>query len=55
VIPYRGNIIFWVKLLPTSWVDKVGSVLGLANQMDDFKGRGAMINRIPGLDSHAVK
>ena len=52
MIPYRGNIIFLVKLLPTSWTDKIGSILGLGNQMDDFKGRGAMTNRIPGLNEH---
>ncbi len=31
IIPYRGNIIFLVKLLPTSVVDKVGAVLGLSS------------------------
>ena len=55
MIPYRGNIIFLVKLLPTSITDKIGSILGLGNQMDDFKGRGAMTNRIPGINEHQVK
>ena len=54
-IPYRGNIVFLVKLLPTSVVDKVGSILGLSSQMDDFNGRGAMENRIPGIQQHVVK
>jgi all-trans-retinol dehydrogenase (NAD+) len=30
-IPYRGNVVYLVKLLPTSWVDKIGGILGLAN------------------------
>lgn len=54
-IPYRGNIVFLVKLLPTSLVDKIGSILGLSSQMDDFHGRGAMENRIPGIAAHVVK
>lgn len=54
-IPWRGNVVFFVKLLPTSLVDKLGSVLGLSSQMDDFKGRGAMENRIPGIQAHVVK
>ena len=54
-IPWRGNIVFFVKLLPVSVVDKLGGILGLSSQMDDFKGRGAMENRIPGIDQHAVR
>lgn len=30
-IPYRGNVVGLVKLLPTSWMDKMGGMLGLAN------------------------
>ena len=41
-IPWRGNIVYFVRLLPSTWFDKIGSVLGLASQMDDFQGRGAM-------------
>ena len=55
LIPWRGNIVFFVKLLPVSVVDRLGSILGLSSQMDDFKGRGAMENRIPGLQQHQVK
>ena len=55
LIPWRGNIIFLVKLLPTSVIDFTGKILGLGNQMDDFKGRGAMTNRIPGLNEHVVR
>lgn len=55
VVPYRGNIVFLVKLLPTSVVDKISSILGISAAMDDFKGRGAMTNRIPGLEAHVVK
>ena len=55
IIPWRGNIVFFVRLLPVSVVDKVGGILGLSSQMDDFKGRGAMENRIPGLQAHVVK
>ena len=51
-IPWRGNIIHLVKLLPISVVDGLGSVLGLQSQMDDFKGRGAITSRIPGIEAH---
>ena len=54
-IPYRGNIIFWIKLLPTSWVDTIGGILGLSHQMDDFKGRGTVGSRIPGIEAHLIK
>jgi all-trans-retinol dehydrogenase (NAD+) len=30
-IPYRGNVIFWVKLLPTGWTDTIGGWLGISN------------------------
>ena len=49
VIPWRGNIIYLVRLLPVSMVDFVGKMLGLGNQMDDFKGRGSVQNRLPGI------
>ena len=31
MIPWRGNIIFLVKLLPTALTDKIGAILGLGN------------------------
>mmetsp|Transcript_1172 Transcript_1172/g.1763 ORF Transcript_1172/g.1763 Transcript_1172/m.1763 type:complete len:200 (-) Transcript_1172:89-688(-) len=55
VVPWRGNVIFLTKILPTSWVDRISSVLGISSSMDDFKGRGAMVNRIPGLDLQKIK
>ena len=55
VIPWRGNIVFLTKCLPVSIVDRLSSVLGVNSTMDDFKGRGAMTNRIPGLKEHVVK
>lgn len=49
VIPYRGNIIHLMKLFPTSFVDKIGKILGVSSQMEDFQGRGAITARMPGL------
>lgn len=49
IIPYRGNVVHLMNLLPTSLKDKVGSIIGVQNAMDDFKGKGSMKNRIPGL------
>lgn len=54
-IPWRGNIIFILKLLPTSLVDKVGTILGISSQMDDFHGRGALESRIPGIRAFTRK
>ena len=55
VIPWRGNLVFLTKLFPTSFVDRVGKLFGIANSMDDFKGRGADSNRLPGIETHKVK
>ena len=52
VIPYRGNIVFLVKLLPISMMDWVGKVCGMHSQMSDFTGKGSMEQRIPGLTNH---
>ena len=50
VIPYRGNLIYLMKLLPISLVDKLGSILGVTRQMDAFEGKGSIEARIPGID-----
>jgi hypothetical protein len=55
VIPYRGNIVHLMKLLPVSFVDKLGSVLGITRQMDHFEGKGAIEVRIPGIDVKKIK
>lgn len=39
VIPWRGNLVYLTKMLPVSVQDNLGRVLGLHNQMSDFKGR----------------
>ena len=49
VIPYRGNVVFLVRMLPVSFVDFMGKVFGIGNTMDDFKGRGSITSRIPGI------
>lgn len=49
VIPWRGNLVFYTKMLPVGLQDKVAKTLGLHNQMSDFKGKGSMEKRIPGL------
>ena len=54
VIPYRGNIIFLTKLLPTSVVDSIGGILGVTRQMDSFKGKGDIVKRIPGIEVNKV-
>lgn len=54
VIPYRGNIVFFTKLLPTSVVDSLGGILGVSRQMDSFKGKGDIVKRIPGIDVDRV-
>ena len=55
VIPARGNVVYLIRLLPVSWVDFLGKVTGIASQMDDFKGRGSVTNRMPGLVSQDSK
>jgi len=55
IIPWRGNVVFWTKLLPVSVTDRLGHLFGVTAAMDDFKGRGVMANRIPGIDSHKIK
>lgn len=49
LIPYRGNIVFIMRLLPIAISDWVGNLLGMHNSMDDFIGRGD--KRMPGLDN----
>jgi len=44
-----------MKLLPTSIGDRIGKAIGIQNLMSDFKGKGSMENRIPGLSGHKVK
>lgn len=55
ILPWRGNILFLVNLLPTSVKDNIGRRLGMHNQMSDFEGRGDMEQRIPGLNTHKVR
>jgi len=55
IVPWRGNIIFLVRLLPISVQDMVGRALGMHNQMSDFEGKGDMEKRIPGLQTHKVR
>jgi len=51
VIPWRGNIAFLIKMFPVSVQDRVTKALGLQDQMNDFKGKGDITKRIPGLGS----
>lgn len=55
IIPWRGNVVFLTRLLPVSVVDKLALILGISSSMDDFKGRGALTHRIPGIEAHKVK
>lgn len=55
VIPWRGNFVLMSKLLPTTVADRLGKLIGVQSLMSDFKGRGAMENRIPGINSHKVR
>jgi len=52
LIPWRGNLALYVRLLPTWLQDKSGQLLGLHNQMSDFKGKGDITKRIPGIGGH---
>ena len=49
VIPYRANVVFLCKLLPTGLQDLVGDWLGVTKAMENFKGRGSIEKRIPGI------
>ena len=49
VIPWRGNVVHLKNLFPDQMKDKVANLLGVNKAMSDFKGKGAMENRIPGL------
>ena len=55
IVPWRGQIVLWAKLLPTSFSDKLGKAIGVQSLMSDFKGKGDMDKRIPGLDEHKVR
>ena len=55
IIPWRGIIVLWMKLLPTGFADRIGKLIGVHNMMSDFQGKGAMENRIPGLNEHKVR
>ena len=48
VIPWRGNVLFLAKLLPTSLNDQLTKALGTQKTMSEFKGKGAVEKRIPG-------
>lgn len=48
LIPYRGNILGVMRLLPISISDWIGDILGMHKAMEDFKGHGT--KRMPGLD-----
>jgi hypothetical protein len=50
VIPWRGNIVHLMNLLPASMKDAVGKAIGVHNQQSDFQGKGSMEKRIPGLN-----
>jgi all-trans-retinol dehydrogenase (NAD+) len=49
VIPWRGNISYLLRLLPTKFTDKLGDLLGINKSMDHFEGRGDMTDRLPGI------
>lgn len=51
VIPWKGNMVFLAKMMPIGFQDRFGKAIGLHNQMSDFKGKGAMDKRIPGLNN----
>jgi len=51
VIPFRGNVVPLMKLLPVSLADKVGNFLGVNDAMTDFKGKGTVEQRIPGINN----
>lgn len=55
VIPWRGNLIFLSKMLPTSVMDFASKITGVTSTMDDFKGRGSVSSRLPGIDAHKIK
>lgn len=55
VLPWRGNMLFLTRLLPTTIADRIGKMIGAHNAMSDFTGRGSMEKRIPGLTGHSVK
>jgi len=49
IIPWRGNVVHLMKLLPVGLGDSVATFLGVNKAMDDFKGKGEIENRIPGI------
>jgi len=44
-------MVFLTKLLPTSIVDRISGIIGVSSGMDDFKGRGSMAARLPGIEN----
>ena len=50
VIPWRGNVLNLMNLVPTSVKDRLGKALGAHKAMSDFEGKGDMEKRIPGLN-----
>ena len=49
VMPYRGNIVFLLKCFPIGLQTWIGNLLGVSNAMNDFKGRGDISQRLPGI------
>jgi len=50
IIPFRGNVIAIMKLLPVGLADRVGNFIGVNDAMVDFKGKGSIEARIPGIN-----
>jgi hypothetical protein len=50
VIPWRGNFAYIARLFPNSVADVFCNMIGLSSSMDTFQGKGAIADRIPGID-----
>jgi hypothetical protein len=42
IVPWRGNIVFFAKLLPVTVYDRLTKALGMHSQMSDFVGKGGL-------------
>lgn len=49
LMPWRGNIILLLKCFPVSIQSIMLKLLGANKSMNDFKGRGGIESRIPGI------
>jgi hypothetical protein len=49
VLPWLVNVVFLMKLFPPNIADKMAKFVGAHKLMSDFKGKGDVNARIPGL------